>query len=82
MLTPVVCITCGSPLGCKAPFYRAIRNSRVREALEKTGVRPSQASLQAAALQIDMKDILERLGVDLDCCRMHLSTIMDWRDYY
>ena len=82
MLTPVRCISCGSPLGCKAALFRALRLARARKALEASGVLPSQASLRAAGLRLDMSDILSRLGVDLNCCRMHMVTAMDWRDYY
>lgn len=41
----------------------------------------TQAPLDAT-LQVDMSDILDALGLRLLCCRLHLTTALDFRDYY
>jgi DNA-directed RNA polymerase subunit N (RpoN/RPB10) len=87
MLTPVVCPTCGYPLADVSEIFRERAAKLSRAALEKTGVAPVQASIiveQNPMGQVDlpMEPVLKELHIDYDCCRMHLATAMDWRDYY
>jgi DNA-directed RNA polymerase subunit N (RpoN/RPB10) len=81
MLAPIVCFTCGSPVGDKSVLFRHLRAARVRDTLAK---RDTAAALAMAdgGLRIDCSDILELLGIKHDCCRAHLITAMDYRDYY
>jgi DNA-directed RNA polymerase subunit N (RpoN/RPB10) len=81
MLVPIRCITCGYPIGRVAVLFRQIRAKRVAELLKGRMVIPTQTMIDAQ-LQIDMSDIFELLGIHLDCCRVHLGTAMDFRDYY
>ncbi len=81
MLTPILCFTCGCPIGDVAPLFRRLRAARAAAALAARGTAPAQAATDYG-LTIDCSDILESLGVLYDCCRAHLVTAMDYRDYY
>ena len=81
MLTPVVCVTCGCPIGDREDLFRHMRTQRVREILASRGTTPAQASADAG-LQIECGDILDALEVRNECCRAHLTTAMIFSDYY
>lgn len=83
MLIPIRCITCGYPIGKIAALFRTIRAARVKEYLKGRAIVPTQTLIDAH-LHIDMSDVFAKLGIpaDPDCCRTHLSTAMDFRDYY
>jgi DNA-directed RNA polymerase subunit N (RpoN/RPB10) len=81
MLVPVVCITCGCPIGDVADLYRHMRAARVRSVLAERGTLPTQAAVDAG-LQIPCEDIFVALDVMNDCCRGHLATAMIFSDYY
>lgn len=83
MLTPCRCLTCGYPIGRVAALFRLIRAKRVKAYLKDRQVLPTQ-TLVDAQLHIDMSDVFDRLGIpkDPDCCRTHLATAMDMREYY
>jgi DNA-directed RNA polymerase subunit N (RpoN/RPB10) len=72
---------CRLPVGDIAAIFNMIRYERVKEALKKAGVVPSQASADMF-LQIDMSDVFEDLGVEDDCCRGSLTTAIDMREVY
>jgi DNA-directed RNA polymerase subunit N (RpoN/RPB10) len=81
MLTPIVCLTCGCPIGDIEDLFRHMRAARVRELLGERGTDVSQAAIDVG-LQLDCSDILELLGVRNDCCRAHLVSAMIFDDYY
>lgn len=81
MLVPVICFTCGNPIGDVEDLFRALRSARVREILAERGTTATQAAVDAD-LQINCSDILDRLGIKCDCCRKCLVTAMIFADYY
>lgn len=81
MLIPIVCLTCGCPLGDREDLFRELRAERVQEVLGPRGTVPTQAAVDTG-LQIDCSDILEKLGIENDCCRAHMVTGMVYEDYY
>ena len=83
MLIPCRCFSCGYPIGRVAALFRVIRAKRVKEYLKGRLVVPAQV-LVDAHMQIDMSDVFKRLAIpdDPNCCRIHLSTAMDMREYY
>jgi DNA-directed RNA polymerase subunit N (RpoN/RPB10) len=81
MLTPVTCFTCGCPVGDKEDLFRHMRAALVRATLAERGTQPTQAASDAG-LQIDCREILDRLQVTGDCCRKALVTAMIFTDYY
>jgi DNA-directed RNA polymerase subunit N (RpoN/RPB10) len=81
MLCPVLCFTCGCPVGDVAALFRHMRAARVRAVLAERGTAPALAAADAG-LQIDCSDILDQLCIDNDCCRKTLVTAMIFSDYY
>ena len=81
MLCPVLCFSCGYPVGDVEDLFRHIRAARVRDVLAERGTAATQAAVDAG-LQVDCGDILDRLKIDRDCCRKTLVTAMVFRDYY
>lgn len=81
MLVPIRCITCGLPIGDVAVIFRRIRFRRAKEELKDRGVIPTQAAIDAA-LQINMEDVLDALGITNDHCRRTLTSAMCFQDYY
>lgn len=81
MLVPTTCLSCGCSIGHLAPAFAAAREKRVKKAFGAAGTVPEKAA-QNMKLSVDCSDLFDKLGVRYDCCRMHLATAMDWRDYY
>ena len=81
MLTPVLCFTCGFPIGDVEVLFQHMRADRIREILAKRGTTATQAAVDAG-LQFDCGDILDKLKVTHDCCRKALVTAMIFTDYY
>jgi len=81
MLVPVICFTCGNPIGDIEDLFHHLRAARVREILAERGTTATQAAADAG-LQIDCSDILDRLGIKNDCCRKCLVTAMIFTDHY
>jgi len=81
MFVPVVCITCSCPIGDKATLFQYERAEAVKKILNERGTVPTQVAIDVG-LQIDLSDILEKLDIINDCCRMHLTSAMLFSDYY
>ena len=85
MLTPIVCPSCGMPLSDKAAVFNRIRRERAVANIEKFGgdfeCLPN-AVRHTEQVQTDVIDVLEKLGIDNDCCRMHMVTTVLWEEVY
>jgi len=81
MLTPIVCLACGFPIAHVAEPYRSIRRKRMEKALNDKEVLPEHAPLDPD-LRVSMEDILAEFGIIYLCCRTHLATALNFRDYY
>ena len=81
MYVPVVCFTCGCPIGDVEDLFRIMRTAKVKKILESRGTITTQAAVDAG-LQIDCSDILEKLFINNYCCRAHLISSMRFSDYY
>lgn len=81
MHTSVLCFSCGTPIGDVADEYHAMLRERVQALQQKTGVLPEKM-MEDPSTQIDVQDILDALQIDADCCRTHLCTTVDFRDWY
>lgn len=81
MLIPIVCLTCGFPLGDVEDLYLAMKTERVRETLRARNTDAAFA-LVDPGLQIDCADILDLLGVTNRCCRGCLISSMRFEDLY
>ncbi len=81
MLCPVVCFSCGCPIGDVADLFRHIRAKRVAAVLGEHKTLPTQAAVDPG-LRIELTADLARLGVTNDCCVGHLITACEFGDYY
>lgn len=81
MLVPVCCFSCCASLGHVAELFRVLRRAQVERKLEEKNTAPEMAAVNPEVFA-DCRDIFEALQVRPDCCRAHLSTSMDLREYY
>ena len=81
MLVPVICFTCGCPVGDVEDLFLHMRAEKIRAILAERGTTASQAAADAG-LQVDCSDILDKLGIKYDCCRKVLVTAMIYSNYY
>ncbi len=86
MLPPVVCFTCGLPLGDLAPIYRLILEKRMGARYgdsggDAPGVAPPMAPLDPDQTENLMADVLTALRLK-QCCRTRMVCAVDFRRYY
>jgi len=81
MLVPVLCITCGYPIGDVEDVFKILRNTHVKAILSERGTAPTQAAVDSR-LQLDMTEILEELCIESDCCRKSLISATIFDDEY
>jgi len=81
MLVPILCFTCGYPIGDLEVFYHAERAKKIRSIMKERGTVAAFVTADGN-LQIDCKDILDRLHINSDCCRKLMMTSMIFTDYY
>ncbi|QGM12925.1 pCP80R [African swine fever virus] len=80
MLLPVVCFTCGFPIGTYAAIFVKARTEYITTKMG--GTLPQNIPLHAS-LQIVLQDLITALGIPMRvCCRTHLFTTLDYRIYY
>ena len=77
MLIPVVCFTCGLPIGDVGPLWKHMHAARVSAILGNRHTVSTQAGVDAG-LQVDCRDILDKLRIRKDCCRTHLISAMQF----
>ena len=88
MLPPVVCTTCGMPVGDVAFLYARMVPPAAkgpgffRPADGGPGALEAGPGAEAAGAGPSPQEVCERLGIHDYCCRMHLVTAMRFPDYY
>ena len=82
MLTPVRCLSCGLPIGDVATIFRVLAAARAREERARLDIHAPASAFVTPAYAAGTRDILDRLGIANDCCRVHLFTAMDFNDYF
>jgi DNA-directed RNA polymerase subunit N (RpoN/RPB10) len=81
MHTPPGCFSCGCSVGHLSEIYRFVREIRVSKKLAELGTAPENAATDIR-LKMDMSDLLDKLGIRADCCRVALTTTMQWKEMY
>ncbi len=69
MLIPIICFTCGCPIGDKEDIFNYMKIERIKQNKNIND-------------NIDCSDILELLDINNDCCKMHFISSMIVTDYY
>ncbi len=85
MLIDVVCPSCGLPIGHLATLFNKLREERTRELVEKVGGDYGDISYLTshnAQTEIDMADVLDKMRIYGDCCRLHMVTKVMWAGIY
>lgn len=81
LIAPVICQSCGLPLGDVAATFKLCRNKKIKEVLQSTKIKPEH-SIISPDFQIDCTDIFEKLHIYPQCCRKSLACAMDFTQYY
>jgi len=86
MLIPVVCPTCGMPIGDVSTAFRKMCRERVKKMMadykqESRELIPSQLTADSTR-ELNLELLLDELGVIYGCCRTALVTGMNFADYY
>ena len=90
MYVPIVCFSCGAPIGDLEDIYRAIHAKKVKAKLAElmgnnelmdNNKTPSNIAINSS-LQISCEEELTKMGITAYCCRTHLVTSMRFSDKY
>lgn len=81
MLTPVICFTCGLPVGDVEDLFRVKRAALIAAALAAHDTDAAFAPLDAK-LETECASILDELHITADCCRITLTNNCDFNDLY
>jgi DNA-directed RNA polymerase subunit N (RpoN/RPB10) len=68
MLIPILCFTCGLPLADKEDLYNYLKLEQIKNDTNND--------------MYDFQEILEKLDIVNDCCKMHFISAMQFSDYY
>lgn len=79
MLPPARCPSCNHPVGQYAAIFRHIRAQRTQRQVGQN--RPKYVEMEAT-LDVSMGDVLDLLGLSMECCRTVLVTDTPLRDVY
>lgn len=77
MLTHIICITCGCPLGHISILFEEMRREYLAKVLEEKGYAPEMLSTDLAK-DINYGEICDSLCITNICCRMHLITSVNF----
>jgi DNA-directed RNA polymerase subunit N (RpoN/RPB10) len=75
MITPPNCTSCGHPIGDVAPIFWHVQAEELKKELSKSKTAPGRA-VENFALTTVNAELLTKLGIKHDCCRMHLISAM------
>jgi DNA-directed RNA polymerase subunit N (RpoN/RPB10) len=70
MLIPILCFTCGMPLGDKAGFFEKLKKE---DLLKKKDMNNPN---------MNINHIFKQLDIEKDCCKMHMVTSTLIIEYY
>jgi DNA-directed RNA polymerase subunit N (RpoN/RPB10) len=81
MLPPIVCHSCGMPLGDVAAIFKAMCLKKIKEHLKTHNIHPDMYTMTAAN-KIKSGTELDKLMIINECCRTQILTNMEFKDYY
>lgn len=83
MLELIRCPDCGHDLGAVYPAFHSMRMELIKTEIEKKNIKVELGnSLALSTIKIPIMDVFDGLGIDKKrvCCRMHMSTSIDFSD--
>jgi len=80
MHLPMICGTCGYPIGELEEVFDMMQYDYIQEMMEKHNSTAKNLCM-ITKTEIIYQPILDKLGVHNYCCRMRFTTNMAWRDY-
>lgn len=86
MFPYVVCPSCGWCIGQISPLFDAMRKDRYAAALKEKGIDVDTANHEMIqsneGVSVELGDILDKLGVRMECCRVKLLTQVQFYSIY
>jgi len=82
MLYPVQC-TCGRAIGDLADAFKLLRYRKIQKIMDDTDrvINPHVLAM-VDDLQPDLGDILDQLGLHIECCRTKMMTTVEFWELY
>lgn len=72
MLIPIICFTCGCSIGDKEDLYNYLKTEKIKKNHSENHIDDD----------LDCIEILEKIDIMNDCCKMHFISSMIFTDYY
>ncbi len=86
MFPYIVCLSCGRNIGSLWPAFKAMRADAHEAAVTAAGydVRTVNERILASsgAVTVELGEILDQLGINMECCRTKMLTQKPFYDYY
>lgn len=80
---PYITCTCGRSLGDLYDAFKVMRKKKIAAiAAEKNPSIKPNMMIVGQDLQIDLNDDLNALGLKMDCCRMRMMSLVEFRELY
>ncbi|MCK4967684.1 MAG: hypothetical protein KAS12_01400 [Candidatus Aenigmarchaeota archaeon] len=80
MYPPILCVSCGFALGDKYDIFINEMEKKIKEIAPSQKIHP-EAMMTNTDLKITAGDILDRLQIKSECCRMHMIANVTFREY-
>lgn len=81
MICEVVCLTCGQLIGDKAIIYRTELKKKIADISKKNNINVTKV-LTDPTIELDCSELFDKMNLESDCCRIHMSMAMYFTDYY
>lgn len=79
---PYVVCYCGRSLGDLYDLFCAMRLSKYAEIYPETGGIDPSLLATAEDGRVELGDVLDALGLHLDCCRVRMITQVEYKELY
>lgn len=80
MHLPMVCPSCGYPIGELEEIFDMMKQDYMKEMMEKHNSTAKNLCM-VTGVDVEFGPILDKLCVDNLCCRMRFPTNLAWKDY-
>lgn len=80
---PYVRCYCGRSIGDLYDIYTSIKLARYQEVYEKSDyVYDPKTMALNTRIQVEMGDVLDALGLKMECCRARMITQIEFKDFW